>query len=108
MKKIIFLFLCISVLKAQPKQLDDFSSPSGWKSFASDGVTIKTSIVEGFKGKAIKLEYNFTKGSGYGGIQKVLPISLPANYQFTFYVKAESPNNNLEFKLLDKSGENVW
>ncbi len=108
MKKIILLFLCIAVLKAQPKLLDDFNSSAGWKNFASEGVTIKTSIVDGLHGKAIKLEYNFTKGSGHAGIQKIIPINLPANYQFTFYLKAESPNNNLEFKLLDKSGENVW
>ncbi len=108
MKKIILLLLCVSVLKAQTKLLDDFNSSIGWKSLASDGVTINTSIVDGFKGKAIKIDYNFTKGSGYGGIQKVIPIDLPANYQFTFYVRAESPNNNLEFKLQDKSGENVW
>lgn len=108
MKKIFLLLLCASLIKAQPKLFDDFSSLAAWKSIASDGVTINTSIVDGFKGKAIKIDYNFTKGSGYAGIQKVIPIELPANYQFTFYVKAESPNNNLEFKLLDKSGENVW
>lgn len=116
----IFLFT-FSVLHSQLKSIDEFNSIDQWKSFASEGVVINTSIVDGYKGKAIRIDYNFTKGSGYGGIQKIIPIELPANYQFTFYIKAQSPNNNLEFKLLDatcppsvsadfgrRGGENVW
>jgi len=34
------------------------------------------------------------------GIQKLFPIDLPDNYEFTFYVKAESPSNNFEINLL--------
>ena len=33
---------------------------------------------------------------------------MPDNYQFTFWLKAESPPNNLEFKLLDGPGQSVW
>ena len=66
------------------------------------------SITEGYKGKGIKFDYNFTKGTGYGGIQKLIPLDFPENFQFTFYVKAESPANNFEFKFIDSTGQNVW
>jgi hypothetical protein len=88
--------------------LDDFETVNNWKVYKSDGVETKVSLADGHTGKAIKFDYNFTKGTGYGGIQKVIPIDLPENYQFTFYLKAESPANNLEFKLLDSTGQNVW
>ena len=42
------------------------------------------------------------------GIQKLFPIDLPDNYEFTFYVKAESPANNFEIKFIDSTGNNVW
>jgi hypothetical protein len=88
--------------------LDDFSSLNGWKINASDLVVVTPNIVEGKTGSAIKIDYNFTSGSGYGGIQKDFHIKLPANYIFSFDIKADSPDNTLEFKLIDKSGDNVW
>lgn len=104
---LVLLSLAIQIF-AQSKVLDEFNSKSGWQVFTSDGVDLKISTANGFKGKCIRIDYNFTKGSGYGGIQKNIPIEFPANFQFSFYIKAKSPNNNLEFKLADASGDNVW
>lgn len=104
---LVLLSLAIQVF-GQSNPLDEFKTTDGWKTYKSDGVEIKTSTSDGYKGKCIRVDYNFTKGPGYGGIQKVIPIEFPENYQFTFYLKAKSPNNNLEFKLIDASGENVW
>lgn len=92
----------------QLKILDDFESKEGWKEFLADGVTIKISNEDGLHGKAIRFDYDFTKGSGYGGIQKTIPIELPDNFEFSFYLKAGSPANNFEIKFLDSTGNNVW
>ena len=110
MSRIILLLLCflLSLNLYAQRVLDDFESASGWKVYKSDGVETTVTLVKGHTDKAIEFDYNFTKGTGYGGIQKVIPIELPENYQFTFYIKAESPANNLEFKLLDSTGQNVW
>jgi hypothetical protein len=88
--------------------LDNFESEQGWEIFKADGVETKTSLIDGYHGKGIKFDYNFTKGTGYGGIQKIIPLDLSGNFQFTFYIKAESPDNNFEFKLIDSNGQNVW
>ncbi len=104
---LVLLSLAIQIF-AQSKTLDNFETTNGWQIFTSDGVELKISAAKGVKGKSIRIDYNFTKGSGYGGIQKTIPIEYPDNYQFTFYLKGESPNNNLEFKLADESGDNVW
>lgn len=107
--RLIFLFL-ISVISIFPqkKLLDNFETTDDWKIFKAEAVDIQTSSAEGRIGKAIRLDYNFIKGTGYGGIQKIFSIPLPENFQFSFYIKAESPSNNFEFKLLDSTGENVW
>lgn len=93
---------------AQKQLIESFDTKDNWKIYKSDGVEIKIYQVDGKTGKALRLEYDFTKGAGYGGIQKIIELELPVNYQFSFYLRANSPNNNLEIKFLDASGENVW
>jgi hypothetical protein len=94
--------------KPLTKTLDEFENTTGWTFIKSDGVNLKLSNEKGLTGKAIRFDYDFTKGTGYGGIQKLFPIDLPDNYEFTFYVKAESPANNFEIKFIDSTGNNVW
>ncbi len=105
---ISIIFLVASNLSAQKILLDDLEEIESWKIYKSDGVEAKVSLAEGKTGSAIRFDYDFTLGSGYGGIQKIIELDLPENYQFSFYLKADSPNNNFEIKFLDASGENVW
>ncbi len=103
-----YLLIYQSLLCQQKITLDDFSDISKWKINASDLVEVTPTLSEGKIGSAVKIDYNFTTGSGYGGIQKVFNLKMPENYVFSFDIKADSPDNTLEFKLIDKSGDNVW
>ena len=108
---LLVIFVIISFYElniAQIKTLDDFESSNGWNEFKADGVTLNISTDVGLNGNAIRFDYDFTKGTGYGGIQKFFPIDLPENFEFTFNVKAESPSNNFEIKFIDSTGNNVW
>lgn len=106
---LIILFLIFNnYLSAQLRTLDDFENYEGWKIFKSDGVNLTVSTDKGLHGNSIRFDYDFTKGTGYGGIQKIFPINLSDNFEFTFYLKAQSPANNLEIKFLDSTGQNVW
>lgn len=111
--QVIISFLVINSfymlpLFAQQKALDGFENKVGWDMIQSDGVNLKLSTEPGVDGNAIRFDYDFTKGTGYGGFQKVFPINLPENYEFTFYLKADSPSNNFEIKFIDSTGNNVW
>jgi hypothetical protein len=108
-----FVHLCLLLFLASSESfsqtlLDNFEKIEGWNIFKADGVEVEVSSAEGYESKGIRFDYNFTKGTGYGGIQKIIPLDLPENFQFTFYVKAESPANNFEIKFLDSTGQNVW
>ncbi|MCB2219557.1 MAG: discoidin domain-containing protein [Bacteroidetes bacterium] len=105
---LLFFLLVVISVKAQIKTLDDFENKDGWEFIRSDGVDLNLTTDEGLTGKAIRFDYDFTKGTGYGGIQKMFPIDLPENYEFTFYLKADSPDNNFEIKFIDSTGNNVW
>ncbi|MEI7499587.1 MAG: discoidin domain-containing protein, partial [Bacteroidota bacterium] len=105
---LILLVLNASIVLAQFKTLDEFENKNGWTFIKSDGVNLNLSNEKGLTGNAIRFDYDFVKGTGYGGIQKLFSIDLPDNYEFTFYVKAESPANNFEIKFIDSTGNNVW
>ncbi len=105
---ILLLFVVTAAGNAQVETLDEFESTNGWSYNLSDGVSMNHSIEEGVNGNAIRIDYDFTKGSGYGGIQKLFPVDLPENYEFSFWLKAESPSNNFEIKFIDSTGNNVW
>ncbi len=84
-KGILILLLVISsttVINAQIRTLDEFENKDGWSFIKSDGVSLNLSNEKGFTGNAIRFDYDFTKGTGYGGIQKLFPIDLPENYEF--------------------------
>lgn len=105
---IIICLLTNNFLTAQVKELDNFDTTEGWKFNKSDGVQMNMDVDKGHTGNALRFDYDFTKGTGYGGIQKFFSIPLPENYEISFWIKANSPSNNLEIKLIDASGDNVW
>ncbi|MDX9907467.1 MAG: discoidin domain-containing protein, partial [Bacteroidales bacterium] len=109
-KKALILFTLVIhlALHSQNRVIDEFESSSGWSFNKSDGVNVNLTTEEGIRGNAIRFDYDFTKGTGYGGIQKLFPIDLPENFEFTFWLKAGSPANNFEIKFIDSTGNNVW
>jgi F5/8 type C domain len=84
--------------------LDDFSAPSRWRSGASDGVTASAAPFEG----GLRLDYDFSRGSGYAFLHRDLPLELPANFELRFRLRGAGAANALEVKLIDASGSNVW
>ncbi len=111
MKKYFLLTALITastILVAQEKVLDEFETLDGWKTFASDGVETQKASDAGVSGKAIRIDVEYKTGAGYGGVIKSFPISLPGNYQFSFYVRAEMSINNFEIKFSDTTGNIVW
>lgn len=92
----------------QPRTLDDFSSLAGWQIHQSEAVKLDTSLAPGKDGSCLRFDFDFITGAGYGGVNKQFELPLPENFKFTFWVKADAPVNNFEFKIIDESGENVW
>lgn len=88
--------------------LDDFSDPSAWRVVTSNQVSGALRQVDGVEGKAMCLDYDFNGVSGHAGIQRDLELEYPENYRFGFALRGDSPRNDLQFKLIDASGDNVW
>ena len=91
-----------------PRILDDFANLAAWKAIASDGVSASIAPATGPHGAALRLEFDLGGTAGYALVRRSLPLVLPENYELSFYLRADAPVNDLQFKLTDASGDNVW
>jgi hypothetical protein len=92
----------------RPVMLDAFESTNGWRAQPADGVSLSIASDSGFRGRAMRLDFDFHGRGGYAVARKAFNFTVPANYEFSFRIRGNAPPNTLEFKLIDPSGENVW
>ena len=104
----LLLSCASSALAQDTRVLDGFDDPAHWRVVTSNQVSGHVRSVDGAEGKALCLDYDFNGVSGYVGIQRDLAIEYPDNYRFDFRLRGDSPDNDLQFKLVDASGDNVW
>jgi len=87
--------------------LDAFEDLSPWSAAASPGASVEIARDAGRDGQALRIDFDLGIG-GWVMVRRPLPLRLPENYVFSFQVRGEAPRNNLEFKLVDPTGDNVW
>ena len=113
MIRTVALFVCMLLalplqLDAQARVLDVFDNVQSWSAHPSDGVSLAIRTDAGKVGRAMRMDVDFHGGAGYAIARRDLPLDLPADYEFSFWVRGDVSPNDLEFKLIDASGDNVW
>ena len=93
---------------AQQRVMDTFEEPDGWTAHPSDGVSLRISREPGRSGLAMRLDFDFHGGAGYAIARRETPLELPDDYELAFWIRGDAMPQNLELKLVDPSGENVW
>jgi hypothetical protein len=81
---------------------------SQWQVAPSEGVAASVSTAEGRQGKALQLDFDFRGMAGYAAVRRAFVRNLSSNFELSFYIRGAAPANNLQIKLIDPSGENVW
>ena len=95
-----------AAVAALPVQvLDDFGDATAWQASASDQV--RASLRRDVDG-SLCLDYDFAGVSGYAVMRRALPMEWPAHFDLRARVKGRGAVNDLQFKLVDASGDNVW
>ena len=86
-----------------------FDDVASWQVFASGQAEGRLSQIPGQDGMpGLRLDYDFHDGGGFVVIRRVSRISLPQTFEIGFQVRGEGLSNNLEFKVADPGGANVW
>lgn len=91
-----------------PRLLDDFESVAAWSARPSEDVALELVSEQGHQGRALAMRFDFRGHGGYAVARRALPLDLPENYELTLWLRGEARANNLEIKLVDDSGDNVW
>jgi F5/8 type C domain-containing protein len=91
-----------------PRLLDGFEDLRAWSAHPADGVKASVHADRGHTGRGLRLDFDFQGGGGYAIARRPLALDLPPNYALSFWIRGKAPVNTLEFKLVDRSGENVW
>src|SRR5690349_6659904 len=93
---------------ALPRLLDGFETISAWSARPADGVALAIRTDAGYRGRAMRLDFVFQVGAGYAIAHRDVAIDFPDDYELSFYIRGETPDENLEVKLIDSTGDNVW
>ncbi len=104
----ILCLLACAAAGAQTRVLDDFENLSNWRADHTDDVAAKIASIPGHDGTAMRLQFDFAGVNGYATAHRKLPLDLPDNFELSFWIRGDVGVNNLQFKLVDDSGENVW
>jgi hypothetical protein len=101
--------------RAEPVVIDDFEhggalalAPEGWSAATSEGARLALSVEEGAGGRALRLDFDLGGGAGWVLARKAVDLTLPENYLFAFRLRGEGPPEELQLKLIDPAGANVW
>jgi hypothetical protein len=105
---LLLAFGGIAQASEAPTRLDDFSHPAAWQASGTDDISASLRPIADGNGKAVCLDFNFNGVSGGATLRRALPITFPGNYALSFDVHGAMAPNDLQLKLIDASGDNVW
>ncbi|MFO1217213.1 MAG: hypothetical protein U1E89_02405 [Burkholderiaceae bacterium] len=90
---------------APPRVLDTLRDASAWQASGSDQVRAS---LRRARGGGVCLDYDFAGVAGYAVLRRELPLQWPAQFELAARVSGRGPANDLQIKLVDAGGDNVW
>jgi hypothetical protein len=86
----------------------DVVSLSAWQPTVSGNATLDLSVVPAGKTSALRLNFDFKGGKGFAVARRAWARSMPGEYALRLRLRGRGPVNDLEIKLIDGTGRNVW
>jgi hypothetical protein len=90
------------------KHEDFFAAASTWQAVASGQATLQLSQARAGGGSALRMDFDFKGGGGFVVARHVVERAMPEDYMLRLRLRGRGPVNNLEIKLIDLTGQNVW
>jgi hypothetical protein len=86
----------------------DPGSPAAWEPIVSGNAELKLTPVATDSSSALRLDFDFRGAGGFVVARRAQTQSVPGEYAVHFRLRGSGPLNNLEIKLVDDTGLNVW
>ncbi len=84
------------------------AAQSDWQAVVSGNAELKLSSVPAGRGSALQMDFDFKGGGGFVVARRAFSRGMPEEYAVTFRLRGRGAANNLELKLIDATGQNVW
>ena len=81
---------------------------TAWSPVAAGEAQLALSSASGGGRPALRLDFDFRGGTGFVVARCPVPHRLSEDYTVGFRLRGKGRANNLEVKLVDSSGQNVW
>jgi hypothetical protein len=81
---------------------------SEWEPVVSGNAQLALSSVPAGRAAALRMEFDFKGGGGFVVARRALRQRMPEEYAVNFRLRGVGAVNNLELKLVDATGLNVW
>jgi hypothetical protein len=110
MNRLALLAASVALLGAAPAPKTTpipTADPAEWKSAPAPGVFLALSRSQAAPG-ALRLDFDFRGKAGWAAATRKVDLVLPARWEIRLRLRGEALPNDLELKLADPSGENVW
>ncbi len=111
MKRLALLvssFLLLAAAPAPRATPIGTGNPLTWKAAPAPGVSLALSRAAYAPGGALRLDFDFGGKAGWAAATHKVDLVLPARWEIRLRLRGETLPNDLELKLADPSGENVW
>ncbi len=107
--KLSTLVLVAAALGAQQtsQALSDFSDLDAW-TVKGPGADIKLTQFDTPHGPGMSFDYDYHEAGNFALVHQGCDVSLNGNFELSFWMKADSPDNNIEIKLEDVTGNVYW
>lgn len=81
---------------------------SSWQPTVSGNARLELSVAPAGKTSALRLDFDFKGSKGFVVARRGWARSMPGEYALRFRLRGHAPANDLEIKLVDSAGRNVW
>jgi hypothetical protein len=79
-----------------------------WQAIVSGNAELKLSTAAAGRSAALQMDFDFKGAGGFVVARRALSRPMPEEFAVTFRLRGRGAPNNLELKLVDMSGQNVW
>ena len=105
---VVFCIAAAAIAANSPTLPDLFATEQGWQVEATDDISSAMHATRDGGGRGLCMAFNFNGVSGGATLERSVAIDWPANFALSFDVRGTMPANDLQIKLIDASGDNVW
>src|SRR5690242_21935702 len=90
-----------SSAQQKPAMLDAFESVKDWRATPSDGVSLQVSSDSGFRGRAMRLDFDFHGRGGHAVVHIAFYYTAPPYYVFVFRILDDVSLTTSAIEILD-------